>query len=72
MKRNFTASAMKWVMPISLMGPMLARLGPSRSCIMADCRRSSQVRMDARGIKNPRIMKAIFAKAAMMTKPSVP
>jgi hypothetical protein len=38
---------MKWVMPHILKGPMLARLGPRRSCIIADCRRSSQVRIEA-------------------------
>ena len=37
-------------MPHSLTRPpgsRLARLGPSRSCIIDDCRRSSQVRIEA-------------------------
>ncbi len=67
---NFSASAMKWVMPhmrqfarlpFQFQGSgMLARFGPRRSCIIADCRRSSQVRIDASGMRKPMIMKAIF------------
>ena len=34
---------------------MLARFGPSRSCIIGDCRRSSQVRIEASGIRTPSI-----------------
>src|SRR4051812_24027725 len=37
-------------MPFSLIGPMLARLGPRRSCIIALWRRSAHVRSDASGI----------------------
>ena len=44
------ASATKWRMPFSLIGPMLARLGPRRSCIIALCRRSAQVSSEASGI----------------------
>src|SRR3954466_12221120 len=69
---NFSASARKWVIPQALMGPMLARLGPRRSCIIEGCRRSSQVRIEARGIRKPMIMKAILMTAAMTLKPSEP
>src|SRR5262245_47627669 len=54
----FTASATKWRMPISLIGPMLARFGPSRSCIIALCRRSAQVSNEASGITRARIRRA--------------
>src|SRR5580698_9567953 len=69
---NFKASARKWVIPQALNGPMLARLGPRRSCIIDDCRRSSQVRIEARGIKKPMIMKAILMSAATTLNPSEP
>ena len=69
---NFSASARKWVIPQALMGPMLARLGPRRSCIIDDCRRSSQVRIEATGIRKPMIMKAILMSAATTLNPSEP
>src|ERR1700733_8231133 len=69
---NFSASARKWVIPQALKGPMLARLGPRRSCIIDDCRRSSQVRIEATGIRKPMIMKAILMSAATTLKPSEP
>ena len=77
LKRNFTASAMKCVIPHSRVSSpngkgMLARLGPSRSCIMADCRRSSHVRIEASGMRKPSIMKRIFTSAATMMNPSEP
>src|SRR5665213_350367 len=72
LKRNFTASAMKWVIPHNLTGPMLARLGPRRSCIIADSRRSIQVRIEASGIKKPRIMKTILMTAVRTWKPREP
>ena len=53
---NFSASATKWSdAPAALIGPMLARLGPRRSCIIAHCRRSGQVRIEASGITKPSI-----------------
>jgi hypothetical protein len=50
----FTASATKWRMPLRRIGPMLARLGPRRSCIIALWRRSAQVSSDASGITSPK------------------
>jgi hypothetical protein len=73
LKRNFTASAMKCVMPQSFVLKSMgrfARFGPRRSCIIADCRRSSQVRIEATGMRKPRIMKAIFATPATIVNPS--
>ncbi len=43
---------------------MLARLGPSRSCIIALCRRSAQVSSEASGITSSR-MRKIHLNAAV-------
>jgi len=51
---------------------MLARFGPRRSCIIDDCRRSSQVRIEASGIRNPKIMNRILMVAAMTLNPRSP
>ena len=61
---------MKCGMPHSLKGPMLARLGPKRSCIMADCRRSIQVRMPAKGMVKSRMKKPLLARAPTAAKPA--
>ena len=64
LKIIFKASAMKWRMPHTRSlpsvfplpgGMMLARFGPSRSCIIALWRRSAQVKTDASGITRPMI-----------------
>ena len=72
LKRNLSASARKWVIPQARNGPMLARLGPSRSCIIADCRRSIQVRMDARPIPKPSSKARILASAARTVNSVLP
>jgi hypothetical protein len=72
LKRNFSASARKWVMPQALKGPMLARLGPSRSCIIDDCRRSSQVRMEAMPGPRASMKTSTLMMAATRLKPNCP
>ena len=69
---NFSASAKKCVMPHALKGPMLARFGPRRSCIIADCRRSIHVRIDARPMPNPNNNAAILARAARIVNAMLP
>ena len=59
-------------MPQALIGPMLARFGPRRSCIIADCRRSSHVRIDASGIRKPSTMNRILTIALTAWKPVWP
>ena len=72
LKINFSASATKWRMPFSLIGPMLARFGPRRSCIIAHCRRSAQVSSDASGIRKPSTRNRILMSAVTASKPTLP
>ena len=59
-------------MPQNFKGPMFARHGPTRSCIMADCLRSIQVRIPASNMTKMRMKKTLLASAATALKPAEP
>ena len=68
----FSASATKCRIPQARQLPRLARLGPSRSCIIADWRRSNQVSKLANPRANTMTNTNILMRAAAMPKPGWP